>query len=210
MRLAYWTALDPESRRLGSYAASLARHLARYAEIGVFVDGEGEPSGATGVTLRDARAQHYRNALADYDACLYDVGPAAAGEWLLDPLRAWPGVVAIHGEDLDSPFRGEPDLRRRVLDRAVGIVAHSETVAARVRAEHPWTPLAVVDAEADSARAAETCFDLVRRGARTRPWLACLLEAAAAEIPGFFPGDRSAPWSAEIDELVRTGDATAR
>jgi hypothetical protein len=164
----------------------------------------------TGVTFRDGRAEHYRNALADYDACLYDVGPGEAGEWLLEPLSAWPGVIAIHGEELDSPFGAEPDVRRRVLDRAVGMVAHSETAAARLRAEHPWTPLAVVDAKADPVRIAEICFELLGQGLTRRPWLETLLEAAAAEIPGFFPGDRSAPWSTEIDELVGNGHPMTR
>jgi hypothetical protein len=208
VKLAYWTALDPASRRLGSHAARLLPELARHAEIGVFVDGEAAASRMTGVTLYDGRAEHYRNALADHDACLYDVGPDAAGEWLLGPLRAWPGLVAIHAEDLDAPFRGDTDLRRRVFDRAIGIVAGSDAAAARLRAEHPWTPLALVAAGADPACAAEICFELLRRAQRTGPWLESLLEAAAAEIPGFFPGDRSAPWRGEIDELVRLGVKT--
>jgi len=210
VRLAYWTALDPQSRRLGSYAMRLLPELARHAEIGVFVDGDAEAGEAAGVRFRDGRAEHYRNALADYDACLYDVGPGAAGEWLLEPLRAWPGVIAIHGGDLDAPFAGEPVLRGRVLDRAFGVVAHSGPVAARLRAEQPWTPIAVVDAKTDPARVAGIYFKLVRHGLARRPWLESLLEAAAAEIPGFFPGDRSAPWSGEIDELVRNVDPIAR
>jgi hypothetical protein len=210
MRLAYWTALDPQTRRLGSDAARLLAGLARHAEIGVFADGDTEASDVVGVTFRDGRAEHFRNALAGYDASLYDVGPAAAGDWLLEPMCAWPGVIAIQGEDLDSPFDGNAGLRRTVLDRAMGVMARSETVAARLRAEHPWTPLAVVAAEADLARADESILDLVRRGVGTRPWLEYLLEAAAAEIPGFFPGDRSAPWRAAIDDLVRCEDEPGR
>jgi hypothetical protein len=210
VRLAYWTELDPQSRRLRSYAARLVPELARQVEIGVFVDGDVQSIGEPGITFRDARTEHYRNALSDYDACLYDVGPGPAGEWLLEPLREWPGLVAIHGDDLDLPFHARPELRRRVLDRAVGVVVNSEAVTPRIRMEHPWTSYAVVAVEADPASAAATCLDLIRRGLRARPWLESLLEAAAAEIPGFFPGDRAAAWREEIDELVRVGDDSGR
>ena len=205
MRVAYWTSVAPDERRLPTDVARLATALSRIVEVVVFVDGAVDAPVADGVAFQDARGEHYRNLLAGYDACIYDVGPGGVGDSLREPVAAWPGLVVMRGDDVDAPFRGDRDFRRRVLDRATAVVADSERVAALVRAEHPWTPLAVAGPKDEIDRVAATCVDRLRSARDPRRWLEPSLEAAAAEIPGFVPGDPSAPWRAEIDELARGG-----
>jgi len=149
------------------------------------------------------RAEDWRNVLAEYDAVVYEVG----GDPLTDPLREalldWPGLLVLDGDDLEGFFADDPGRRARVLDCATAVVVRSRDLERRLRVEHPWTEIVLVEAAGDAASFAESCQVALARGrGPARHWLESLLETAAAEIPGFFPGDRASPWRAEVEELV--------
>jgi len=136
----------------------------------------------------EPRAEDWRNVLSEYDAVVYEIGRGPIPGPLREALVAWPGIIVLHGTGLD-------DVSTLALDRAVAVVVDAPDVAERIRVEHPWTEVVL----ADEARDIET-FASARSVARHR--IESVLEAAAAEIPGFFPGDRSSPWRAEVEELV--------
>lgn len=135
----------------------------------------------------------WRNVLAQYDAIVYEIEPGPVDEVLQEALVAWPGILVLRGGDLERFFAGDPALSARALERASAVVVDSPGLAERLHAEHPWANVVTADRAADLGR-------LARRSARA--WLEPLFESAAAEIPGYFPGDRSSPWRAEVEELV--------
>ena len=149
-------------------------------------------------------AEDWRNVLAEYDAVVYEVGRGPVVSPLRQALAEWPGMLVLDGDDLGELLGDDPEWRARVLDRAIAVVVRSRELERRLRAEHPWAEIVYLEPGSDPATAV---LDRNRRqGAR---WLEALLEAAAAEVPGFFPGDRSSPWRRELEELLDVFGAKA-
>lgn len=210
MRIAYFGPLPPRPGRVAAYGERLLAEFARRAEVGVFV--EGEPPSSHAITERcrvyDLRQVHYRNVLFDYEVVVYSVpGEPLDGSWRA-ALGEWPGIVVIHDADLEGLLTREPDLRRPILETAAALVVHSPALAERLRTESAAMPVVLLEPPGDrfdtlAAALLDVCRDALERSAR---WLEPLLETACAEIPGFIPGERRAPWRAEVDELARLVD----
>ena len=142
-------------------------------------------------------AEEWRNVLAEYDAVVYEVGSGPVAEPLREALVEWPGILVLDGNDLEAFFSDDPERRARALDHAIAVVVRSRELERRLGAEHPWAEIVYLEPDENPAIAA---LDPDRRPQAR--WLESLLEAAAAEVPGFFPGDRSSPWRRELDELL--------
>jgi hypothetical protein len=208
VRIAYFGSLPPRQGSVAAYGERLLKELARRAEVGVFVEGE-SPSRAIAecCQVHDLAQVHYRNVLFGYDVVVYSVpGEPRDGSWRA-ALGEWPGIVVLHDADLEGLLAREPDLRRPILETAAALVVHSAPLAEQLRRRWAAMPVFLLESREDRVdRLADAflgvCRDVLERGAR---WLEPLLETACAEIPGFAPGDRLAPWRAEVDELARLG-----
>ncbi len=205
MRIAYFGPLLPRRGAAVEYAERLLPRLARGAEVAVLVDGSAPASPAIAERCRvhDLREVHYRNLLWTFDLAVYSLAQGGEHEYLYEALCEWPGVVVAHG-DLDPPFSLHPRLRRAVLERSLAVVADSQEAARRLRAGGGSASVFVV--EPPTGEGDEPARRLLEIFAEALPrrelWLASLLETACAEMPGFLPAERSAPWRAEIDELI--------
>ena len=220
MRIAYFSPLRPRSGKIVEYSERLLPELALALEVGVFVDGyvPESPRIRERCRVHDLHAVHYRKLLWQYDVVVYQVAASGPGAYLdayLDaymeePVREWPGIVVLHEADPGERV-GARRLCERVLERALAVVAGSAGLEARLREELSYTPVFAGQPVGDLGalvRAYLRIFDaaLTRAG----HWLEPLLETACAEIPGFLPGDRSAPWRAEVDELVGLAGSRSR
>lgn len=150
VRLDYYSPLPPERTGIADYSLELLPDLERRFDIRLRAADDG---------LTD-----------DGRLPLYQMGNSPFHNWIYDALKARPGVVVLHdwvlaqfmGQRADfarevsyalGAQRGravlmgaEPlndPLNRRVLDLALGVIVHSEYVAALVRKEHPKLPVAV-------------------------------------------------------------------
>jgi hypothetical protein len=211
VRIGYFGPLPPRVGRIAAYGERLLAELARRVEIGVFIEGAEPPSRSITEHCRvhDLARVHYRNVLFAYDVVIYSVpGGPIDGAWRA-ALGEWPGVAVIHEEDLETLFSHEPDLRRPILETAAALVVHSSALAEWLRSESAAMPVFLLEPPGDegfdtlAAALLDVCRGALERGAR---WLEPLLETACAEIPGFIPGARGAPWRAEVDELARLVD----
>jgi len=216
MKIAYFSPLRPRSGKIAEYSERLLPELALALEVGVFVDGyvPESPRIRERCRVHDLCAVHYRKLLWQYDVVVYQVaasGPDAYPDaYMEEPLREWPGIVVLHETDPGERV-GSRRICERVLERALAVVAGSAGQEARLREELSYTPVFAGESVGDVGalvRAYLRIFDaaLTRAGR----WLEPLLETACAEIPGFLPGDRSAPWRAEVDELVGLAQSRSR
>jgi hypothetical protein len=224
MKIAYFSPLRPRSGSIAEYSERLLPELSLTLEVGVFVDGyvPESPRIRERCRVHDLRAMHYRKLLWQYDVVVYQVassGPEACPDsylgaypdaYMEEPVREWPGIVVLHEVD-PSERVGSPHLCERVLERALAVVAGSAGLEARLRDELSYTAVFACEPAGDPGalvRAYLRIFDaaLTRAGR----WLEPLLETACAEIPGFLPGDRSAPWRAQVDELVGLAGSRSR
>src|SRR6266508_2768947 len=99
MKLAYFSPLNPQPSGISDYSEELLPHLAKHAEIDLFVDGfqPGNPE------LHSFRRFDYQNdpttlqSLGEYDAIVYHMGNDHryhAG--ILEVARRHPGIVVFH------------------------------------------------------------------------------------------------------------------
>jgi len=212
MRIAYFSPLRPRSGPVSEYSERLLPALARVLEVGGCLDGyvPESPEIRERCRVHDLRATHYRKLLWQYDLVVYQVAPAGPDAYMKEPIREWPGIVVLHEAGASDPVTSSL-LRELTLERALGIVACSAGTRSRLSRELPYTAVFAVDASGDPAalvRAHLRLFDVTL--ARAALWCEPLLETACAEIPGFLPGDRAAPWRAEVDELVGLTGARSR
>ena len=204
LKLAHFGPLPPCASPLARWGEALLPELARHADIGAFVKGyvPNDPLRAC-ARVHDLAAEHWRNALLEYDLAVYELADDAATDFLHDALCGWPGIVVFHGDDPEALFARAPRLRRAVLEQSLALAVRVPSLRDRFHSTEPWTNLFVLDRyeprfDAVAAELLEICAAAL---AGRRGWLEELLEAACAEVPGVVPGDVNAPWRAEVDEL---------
>jgi hypothetical protein len=210
LKLAHLGPLPPIASPLAQWDAALLPELARHAEVGAFVEGYA-PDAATFERIRvhDLAAVHWRNALCAYDLAIYELADDATADFAHDALCQWPGIVVLHGEDPRALFTRVPALRRAVLEQSLALVVRAPGLRDRLRAAEPWTNIFTLDHRepgfaAVAAELVEICTTML---AKRAGWIEESLETACAEMPSFAPGDVSAPWRREVDELSRIGNA---
>lgn len=213
MRIACFGPLPPRGGDVGESWERLVAELSQLAEVGVLVEGYTPRSDAIRCRCRihDLARLHYRHVLSAYDVVLYPLAGGRVDDSAREALGEWPGVVAIRDAQEGSSAR-DSDIDRSVLERALAVVVESPAIAERLSTDFPWTAVFLVEGFggrfADAAkRYLEICRQTLARGAR---WLEPLFETACAEIPGFVPGERKAPWREEVDELARLVDRRER
>jgi len=185
VKIAYYSPLRPLSSGISDYSEDLLPHLARLAEVTLFVDGF-EPTSAA-IRERFRVCDFNTTEPAGHDVCLYHMGNNVdfhAG--IYRQLCRHPGVVVLHEWVLHNFFAGltirrndqrgylkemeynygllghtlaqqlfrsgvppvwevSPmrfPLNRRVIERSLGVIAHSLFVTDRVRAANALVPLA--------------------------------------------------------------------
>jgi hypothetical protein len=184
-----------------AYADGLAAALVRLAEVGMFVEGPGAEGATEDCRLHDLTAVHYRNVLFRYDVVVYLLSKSGIGAKMADALCEWPGVAIVIDDDGYDAVAREPRLRRALGERMLAVIVHSRAAAKRLH--ELWSPVFEVEPPRDRFdEVAREVLEVCRNAlARSEGWLETLLETACAELPGFVPGDRDAPWRAEVDEL---------
>lgn len=206
MKLAWFA--SPARGEAEAYATAFLAELVTRAEIGVFVEG-GKAAPAVAVAcVHDLDAVHYRNVLHPYDAIVYVASSASPAGKAAEAFCEWPGIAVVPDVSACDFIMRDAALRRALVRRMSAVVVHSRALADRIAAEDPESPVFVIERPGQNfaalgARILEICHDALARG---RYWLEPLLESACAEIPGFSPGDRRAPWRATVDELSRLVD----
>jgi hypothetical protein len=210
LKLAHLGPLPPVASPLAQWDAALLPELARHAEIGAFVEGYAPDDRAfERIPVHDLATVHWRNALGAYDLAIYELADDATADFTHDPLCQWPGIVVLHGEDPHALFTRVPALRRAVLEQSLALVVRDPGLRDRLRAAEPWTNLFALDRREPSfaavaAELVEICTGVL---ATRAGWVEESIETACAEMPSFVPGDVSAPWRQEVDELSRLGNA---
>jgi hypothetical protein len=203
MRIAVFAPLRPRSGRVVEYSERLLPLLARVLEVGILVDGI-EPESSTlrdCCRVHDLRAAHYRKVLWRYDLAVYQVEERRADAYMKEPIREWPGVVVLHEDERGG--RADSLLPEHDLEGSLAVVATSATMEVRLRERLPYAFVSAIDpAAGDDALVAAHLRIFEAALERAGRWVEPLLETACAEIPGFLPGDPSAPWRAEVDELI--------
>ncbi len=195
---------------LARWSAALLIELARCADVGAFVEGytPDDPLRER-VRAHDLAAVHWRNSLFAYDLSIYQLADDATADFVHDALCDWPGIVVLHGDDPQALFARAPRLRRAVLEQSLAVVVRTRSLRDRLHAAELWTSLYVLEdrREPVTSRPLPPSFS---RSARPRSrhaaaWVEELLETACAEMPNSTPGDASAPWRTEVDELSSLG-----
>ncbi|HYG12202.1 MAG TPA: glycosyltransferase family 4 protein [Pyrinomonadaceae bacterium] len=118
LRLAYFSPLNPRRSGISDYSEELLPHLARGAEIDLFVDGfkPSNPELLERFRWFDYHAK--RDALSrlgDYDAVIYHLGNDHryhAG--IYEAARAFPGIVVLHDFALHTFFLGLARARENI------------------------------------------------------------------------------------------------
>lgn len=205
MRLGWVTPLAPARSRARDDLAGLVPALADHA-IELLVDRSSTPAPGPW-PVHDLGRIHYRKLLWRYDVVVYALADDRAHDFLLDALEEWPGVVILY-DDAAALVRRRPTLGL-ALERSLAIAADSEPAGAPLRAAAPFTAIERLPADAAS-RARRFAALLGRALAARRRWLEPHLEAACAELPGWLPGDRHAPWHPAVAELCALGGGPRR
>lgn len=204
MKVAWFTPWRPRRADVRDDVERLLPAIARDVEVTLLTHGAGVPgAGAAGIAVRDLRSVHYRKLLWQYDLAVYALVDDPDHDFLGDALREWPGMVLAYDDDLEPLFRRRPELRRPVLDASLLLAVGSTEQIACIRLESPFTRVARLPGEGSIDDRAGACRSLFAQAVRARDrWLEPLLEASGAEVPGWLPGDRLAPWHESIAELA--------
>jgi glycosyltransferase involved in cell wall biosynthesis/SAM-dependent methyltransferase len=99
MRLAYFSPLPPSKSGIADYSAELLPHLARGADVSVFVEHVRELRAFQGrKDFRVYDVAHFDevNARSAFDLCLYQMGNNPFHEYVYDRALAAPGVAVLH------------------------------------------------------------------------------------------------------------------
>jgi 2-polyprenyl-3-methyl-5-hydroxy-6-metoxy-1,4-benzoquinol methylase/glycosyltransferase involved in cell wall biosynthesis len=186
MKLAYFSPLTPQRSGISDYSEELLPHLARGAEITLFVDGFAPANRelVARFAVRDfAREPAALRSLAEFDAVVYHLGNDHryhAG--ILEAMREHPGVAVFHDFALQDFFLGlarwSGDLRVYLEEVAA---CHGEA-ARREAAE------ALARGGAPSILASPVEFPLNRRVARAAEGIVVHSEWSRARFREVAPG----------------------
>ena len=148
MRLAYFSPFGPQKSGIADYSEELLPHLARHAEIDLFVEGFVPASRAVVERFRAfdyvREPDRLKRLRDDYDAVLYHMGNDHryhAG--VFDAMRAAPGVVVFHDFALQDFFlglaraRGDLNLYLDELEACHGPQARATAADALARGAAP-------------------------------------------------------------------------
>lgn len=208
MNVAWFTPAQPLHARARDDVDRLLPVIAREAGITVF--GYGESVAGTRLPVEDLRLVHYRKLLWRYDLVVYALVDDPEHDYLHDALCEWPGVVLAYEDDLEPLFRRAPRVRRAVLEHSLRLGVSSPSLASRIRDESPFAAVATLPVAGALPERARAHLALFAEAIVGRPqWLEPLLETACAELPGWLPGDRRAPWHAAVEELAALGSLPA-
>jgi 2-polyprenyl-3-methyl-5-hydroxy-6-metoxy-1,4-benzoquinol methylase/glycosyltransferase involved in cell wall biosynthesis len=147
MRLAYFSPLTPQRSGISDYSEELLPHLARGAELTLFVDGF-QPMNrelTSRFEVLDYRRQRsHLKKLDGFDAVIYHMGNDHryhAG--ILDAMSCRPGIVVLHDFALQDFYLGLSRERRDVriyldeVERCHGKVARAEAAESLTRGATP-------------------------------------------------------------------------
>jgi len=107
MHIAYFSPLNPQPTGVADYSEELLPHLARYAEMDLFV-GDYRPNNPA--VIERFEIFHYRHFPSlqrrrRYDACLYHMGNNPFHRYIYDTLLHYPGITVLHDYALHRFFR---------------------------------------------------------------------------------------------------------
>jgi glycosyltransferase involved in cell wall biosynthesis len=109
LRLAYFSPLPPSSSGIADYSHELLPHLARHAEIDLFVDDQHSPPKDLSnlFSVRSLKEFGSARQARNYDAAVYQIGndPRFHG-YIYDTLLKHPGIVVLHEYMLHHLVRG--------------------------------------------------------------------------------------------------------
>ena len=99
LRLAYFSPLPPARSGIADYSHELLPHLARHADIDLFVDDKHSPSKdiSKAFSVRACEEFDAEIQAGKYDATVYQIGndPRFHG-YIYDALLKHPGIVVLH------------------------------------------------------------------------------------------------------------------
>lgn len=98
MKIAYFSPLGPQRTGVADYSEELLPHLAKYADIDLFVDGYTPTSQAL---VRQFPTHDYRDFTSlrrseGYDVSLYQMGNSPFHQYIYRTLAEFPGVTVLH------------------------------------------------------------------------------------------------------------------
>lgn len=98
MKIAYFSPLDPRTSSIADYSEELLPHLARHAEIDLFVDGyvPSNPDVVRSFAVYDYLAFEKMWWQGSYDVALYHMGNDPCHEYIYRTLQQYPGVTVLH------------------------------------------------------------------------------------------------------------------
>ncbi len=107
MRIAYFSPLNPQPTGIADYSEELLPHLARHAELDLFVD-DYQPNNPA--IVEQFAVFHYRRfpvlrKQRRYNACLYHMGNHPSHRYIYDTLLHYPGITVLHDYVLYRFFR---------------------------------------------------------------------------------------------------------
>ncbi|MFB3854774.1 MAG: glycosyltransferase [Vicinamibacterales bacterium] len=106
MKIAYFSPLRPCRTAVADYSEELLPHLARHAEVDLFVDGYEPSSQAIRMFYRvvDCSGRGATAVLDRYDAVIYQAGNSGFHEYILRQALRHPGIVVLHDYSLHGLF----------------------------------------------------------------------------------------------------------
>jgi glycosyltransferase involved in cell wall biosynthesis len=102
LRLAFFTPLSPLKTAIADHSEGLLPHMARHADIDLYIDDGYQPDNPT-ITEHFDIYNHRRfpDRADNYDACLYAMGDNASFHtYIYDALQRFPGIVILHDTTL--------------------------------------------------------------------------------------------------------------
>src|SRR4029078_3082780 len=147
MKLAYFSPLGPQRSGVSDYSEEILPHLAKDAEITLFVDGfqPSNPLLNSRFEVRDYRRKtSYLLEREDFDAVMYHMGnDHRYHSGIFDAMMRRPGIVVLHDFALEDFFlglareRNQPDIYLSEVDFNFGKRIRNEAADALTRGSTP-------------------------------------------------------------------------
>jgi glycosyltransferase involved in cell wall biosynthesis len=129
LRIAFFTPLCPLQTALAGHSEGLLPHLARHADLDLFIDEGYQPSNPAIVEQFDLYPHtQFPHRAIDYDLAVYVMGNNHDHHgYMHDLMRYYPGIVLFHDTEFQSYFvrrtlgHGNPDGYRAEMEYAYGL-----------------------------------------------------------------------------------------